>query len=383
MNDEIPNLLKRRGFTLGEMFAVFTVVAIVLALGLPAIRRAQEASRRNHCADNIKQIGLALLNHENAYGKFPLVTSLATSQLSAAQTAIPACSTAGPNLAGWSWIVRILLYLECKYEYVDTSSQSNGFTVSTGPFTPSIYLGAATYQHVSCVTIPTFICPYWRGNTNTHGGTTIDVTRSGAPEYAAVDSSLPGTGSRSFLGMVAPTNYKAIVGTHITNQNGNLAPLENGAMLLTAKRGSTIGEFVDGTSKTMLVAETKECGYASWYDGTLNWVVTNNPNAAQPPGAVGTPDSPPWVNAQAGINVGYDPARPGSKPWLAGGMVSNQTLGNVNWGPSSDHPDGTVMHVFGDDHVLPITNVVDPQIYLDLTTRAGLEAIDCCEPIDP
>ena len=376
----MPTIHSRRGFTLAELFAVFTVIAIVCALTLPAIRRAREASRRKRCEDNIKQIGLALLNHENAYDKFPLITSLAKSQLVAAQTAMPACTAPGPNQAGWSWMVRILPYLAQTNTYWAISEESAGFSVSTGPFTPSIYNGNTTCQHTSCVILPYLICPDWGGNANTHGNTTIDVTGgnppTGAPEYANVDSSLPGAGNQSYKGMVAPTNYKAVVGTHLTNQYGNLAPLENGAMLLTARVGSTIASFTDGTSKTIMVAETKECGYASWYDGTLNWVVTNNPNAATPPGAAGTPDQPPWVNAQSGINVGFDPAIAGSKPWLKSSMVSNPIRGNVNWGPSSDHAGGIVMHVFGDDHVSPITSAIDPQIYLDLTTRAGGEAVN-------
>jgi hypothetical protein len=48
----------------------------------------------------------------------------------------------------------------------------------------------------------------------------------------------------------------------------------------------------------------------------------------------------------------------------------------VNWGPSSDHTNGAVMHVFADGHVQAITDTVDPQTYLGLTTRAGGEGID-------
>jgi type II secretory pathway pseudopilin PulG len=376
----MPTIHSRRGFTLGELFAVFTVIAIVCALLLPAIRRARESSRRKRCEDNIKEIGLALLNHENAFGKFPLVTGLSLPVGTTAQTAAPACAIPGPNLAGWSWLVKILPYLEQTNTYSAISQESAGFSVSTGPFTPSLYKGDTTYQHASCVMLPYLICPDWAGDANTHGDTTIDVTAgnppTGAPEYANVDSSLPGNGNQSFKGKVTPTNYKVIVGTHITNQSGNFAPLENGAMKLTAMGGTRISEITDGTSKTMFVAETKEWGYASWYDGTLNWLATNNPNAALPPGAAGTPNQPPWVNAQSGINVGFDSARPQSRPWLNSGMVSNPIRGNVNWGPSSDHADGTVMHVFGDDHVAPITSAIDPQIYLDLTTRAGGEAVN-------
>ncbi len=88
-------------------------------------------------------------------------------------------------------------------------------------------------------------------------------------------------------------------------------PLENGGMLLTAEAGSTTQSFEDGVSKTFLVAETKECGYASWYDGTLNWLVTNDPNAKTPPGVdSGKETFPPWFHAQVAINVGPKPGQP-------------------------------------------------------------------------
>ncbi len=368
------------GFTLLELIAVIIAIAIVAALFLPAVRTSREAAYRNQCQGKIKQIGLALLNNESAYSRFPLITSLQESQLFAAQTAAPGSTAAGPNQAGWSWIVRILPYLEEKNLYQTITQESNGFTIDGGPFTPSLYNGNNHSQHSSCVNLPALICPSWRGNLNTNGNATIDITSSnpptGAPEYASVDSSAPRVGQQSYKGKVAPTNYKAVVGTHITRQNGNLAPLENGIMRLTAPQGTLMSEITDGTSKTLLVAETKECGYASWYDGTLNWLVTNNPNAALPPGKAGSPDQSPWANAQIGINVGYDPTISNSVPWLKSGMVSNRTIGNVNWGPSSDHSNGAVMNVFGDAHVISITNACDPAVYLNLTTINGGEAID-------
>jgi len=371
----------RRGFTLLELIAVIIAIAIVAALLLPAVRNGSgDASYRNQCQGKIKQIGLALLNYENAYGRFPLISSLQKSQLVAAQTATPGSTVAGPNPAGWSWIVRSLPYLEEKSLYQAVRTESNDFTVGSGPFTPSLYNGNTTYQHVSCVTLPAQICPNWTGDANTNGTSTIDITTGnppvGAPEYANVDSSQPGVGQPSYKGKVAPTNYKVIVGTHITRQGGNLAPLENGIMRLTAPQGTLMSEITDGTSHTIMVAETKECGYASWYDGTLNWLVTNNPNAGMPPGDTGALDTSPWVNAQIGINRGYNPAVAGSVPWLKSGMVSNRTIGNVNWGPSSDHTNGAVMHVFADDHVIPITDACDAKVYLNLTTINGGESID-------
>ncbi len=376
----------RRGFTLAELFGVIAVIGIVLALVIPAIQRSRETERKHVCEGRVASVGMALLNAEQVYGEFPLATQLKKSQLSAARTAMPASTAVGPTEAGWSWIVRILPFLGDKGLYGLISAQSNQFTIPTGPFDPSICHPNSPHQHAACESLPMLICPSWEGNNNTRGQWTIDTTASnpptGAPEYANVDTSLPGTGAQSYRGKVTPTNYKVIVGTHIARQDGNLAPVENGAFQLTAPRGTLLSEITDGTANTLLIAETKECGYASWYDGTLNWLVTNNPNAALPPGNAGAPDNPPWTKAEVGLDAGYVATDPNSRPWLTIGMISNSIRGNVNWGPSSDHPHGIVMHVFCDDHVTGITDKVDPATYLDLTTRAGGEVVNGCGDCD-
>ena len=91
----------RRGFTLIELLVVIAVIAVLIALLLPAVQAAREAARRAQCTNNLKQIGLGLLNYEQAVSAFPPGYVSGWDAKNAVDT--------GP---GWGWAAMILPQIE-------------------------------------------------------------------------------------------------------------------------------------------------------------------------------------------------------------------------------------------------------------------------------
>ena len=59
------------GFTLVELLVVITIIGILMGLLIPAVNSAREAARRNQCGVNMKNLGLAAIQHENTKGSLP------------------------------------------------------------------------------------------------------------------------------------------------------------------------------------------------------------------------------------------------------------------------------------------------------------------------
>lgn len=138
------------GFTLVELLVVIAIIGILIGLLLPAVQAAREAARRTTCANNLRQIGLALASFESTHGEFP----------SSWTPAIPTQPGSGAQLpslpwlaSGWSAQAKLLPFME--------QAQLEGFIDYTRSYSKQgdLSIGGKPAPHIASTRIPAYICP--------------------------------------------------------------------------------------------------------------------------------------------------------------------------------------------------------------------------------
>jgi prepilin-type N-terminal cleavage/methylation domain-containing protein/prepilin-type processing-associated H-X9-DG protein len=235
----------RRAFTLIELLVVIAIIAVLIGLLLPAIQKVRQAAARVQCANNLKQIGLAIHNYQTA------------------NSALPPSHNATDG-----WPAMILPYMEQDNVY-------SRYTLGIGFDLPQNQ-AAITFQ------VPSFICPSAPGlagvfqinqSPNQYGTTATLPGPMGLIDYGAVNQVFDGFYIAN--GLPVPAGYP----------NPCLGPLQ-------PNTPTPITWVTDGTSNTIMIAEDAA--------QPTSYVLGKPVSTTRPPGknvikteGIGTP-TPDW-----------------------------------------------------------------------------------------
>ena len=145
------NCLKPKAFTLVELLVVIAIIGILVFLLLPAVQSARESARRIQCRNNLKQIGLALHNYQQATGSFPTQSTGSK----------PTATGCGGGF--YSWLVVILPYVE-QAALHDTIDLSVGMMDTCQMNSPSEYVKLKISKihpnaNAAATIVNGFLCP--------------------------------------------------------------------------------------------------------------------------------------------------------------------------------------------------------------------------------
>jgi len=115
---------KCSGFTLVELLVVIAIIGLLVGLLLPAIQATRESSRRTACRNNLRQLGLAVINHVETKGAY--VTSVHDNKPAYAS---PPDTSLANNVSGLNWTVFVLPFMELGPLYDEIASATSNFTV--------------------------------------------------------------------------------------------------------------------------------------------------------------------------------------------------------------------------------------------------------------
>jgi prepilin-type N-terminal cleavage/methylation domain-containing protein len=320
-----------RGFTLVELLVVIAIIGVLVALLLPAVQAAREAARRANCISNLRNVGIAALNHVDTHGYYP------SNGWGSLYTADPDQGF-GKNQPG-SWLFSILPYIELQALH-DIGAGSPGWPIP-------VKKKRALLQTIQ-TPVPVFYCPsrrsalaypvkQWTSVLNfVHDGS--DLARNDYVACSGSGSTIAGlTGDKRYF---AQTYLEAD-----TFPDWPKAELYNGLSFIRSE--VALRDVTDGTSNTYFVGEKSV---------NVDAYVVNGDATVIPGGDYG--DDQGWLIGHNG-----DTVRSSGSPPL-------QDVSGINpyeyWG--SAHPGGFNM-MFGDSSTKTLSYDIDLVTHTALGTR--------------
>ena len=338
----------RRGFTLVELLVVIAIIGTLVGLLLPAVQSARAAADGSKCKNNLKQMGLAMLNYESAKKNLP-EGSKGTANLSSN-------GSYGMNINQGAHAL-ILPFTEDQNlaNLYDKTKDWNGQT-----------------SVVANTVIPMYICPASAGDTivtdpilsylNSQSATVYPFKSGGVTNYLLCKGS--GTG----WAMSPKLDSNPTTGMFLLNMKTTLASVR------------------DGTSQTLMVGEGSSSKKFTVANGATPTTVVQVSGANTPASALWIAPQPAAdaFKAIAGASTGGNYAGTavmlntipviGNQYPFAGAStpIDPTAAGNFTSNFRTDHPGGGNF-VYADGHVGTVTDGVDLAIYQAMSTKAGSE----------
>ncbi|NBR06709.1 MAG: DUF1559 domain-containing protein [Planctomycetes bacterium] len=312
----MAKIINRKAFTLIELLVVIAIIGVLIGLLLPAVQKVRDAAARLQCTNNLKQIGLAMMNYESTYRTLPpgYIDNMTTNPVNSVATSNP------DPIIGWGWGTLILPYLEQE------------------PLYKSINIGSIAMNNTSPAAIALrktvikgFLCPSDDSGINTF--------------------TISGTGGNFEL---AKSSYAGV------NGQAELADFDTalGLGMFLRGRGVSIAEVTDGLSNTIFVGE-RSSKSAKQAVGTLPGVCTWV--GALPGGDLDGESPALYILGHTG-----DPSDP-HKP------NTPQPDGFYHAEDFTSKHSGGINFLLGDGSVRFITDNIDKQTWVKLGTRNGGE----------
>lgn len=280
---------KTSGFTLIELLVVIAIIGVLVGLLLPAVQTAREAARRSSCQSNFKQIGLAILNFENARGALPAGYSYFNS--------------GGERCWGWASFILPFNENNSLYDQLQPESRKLHDVCVSG--------AAQADKDALQTSIAGYRCP-------------SDITAAlnnrqsfgpSAPFQLATSNYVGSAGSQQLSGSYPAPQYDYDCGGIFFGVQDRRSPSPG-----TGPLGVKLSAVLDGTSQTLLTGE--RCGRQSTNDKAAVWAGVGIASDFGPNGTCRTLGRPTFIQ-----NGDY-PNRPDPE--------------NASKGFSSMHPQGAL-----------------------------------------
>ena len=321
----------RRGFTLVELLVVIAIIGVLVALLLPAVQAAREAARRSQCQNNLKQISLAMLNYEQAFGELPagrLGCDFPNQPAVGAQTY---CDSE-PLQSAASGFVFVLPHLEQQALYDLLDVNGVGIWLHQGNWDTSWFTTNPAAKDGVEQVLESFRCPTDRSEE-------ILTQMETRPELSPAVSS-----------------YALNMGTRgVNNGNGATTKFENDGLFMYARRFQ-LRQIADGLSNTYLGGEVAD---GHLYNGAFRKYVNLWSRGSRYVSSLRTTENP--LNSLLLVTTGQ--LEPNS---------NNDDLAAGTFG--SYHPGGAHF-TYVDGHVDFVSEAIDFDTYQAFSTREGAELV--------